>query len=191
MPIFWFVSFANRIKRIRDKTFCSDVRLAPNPCSRHTSCIHGAGCNSGELCGICMSEVPLLLLRKRATIGLLSQNLFCHLHANGKWLIILESLKKKKKKKKKTNTGALTSEPNKQQMDIVFMVSIKGSCLKLLWVTCSSSHLHFFLYLFWWGSCLRLTLVSFSISTSTFILSCLHVQFPEDMCMSSLDWWIH
>ena len=30
-PLFWFVSFANRIKRIRDKTFCFDVRLWPNP----------------------------------------------------------------------------------------------------------------------------------------------------------------
>ena len=29
MPIFWFISFTNRIKRIRDKTFCFDVRSGP------------------------------------------------------------------------------------------------------------------------------------------------------------------
>ena len=48
------------------------------------------------------------------------------------------------------------------------MVSIRGSCLKLLRVTCSSCLLHFFLSLFGWDSCLELTLVSFSITISTF-----------------------
>ena len=47
------------------------------------------------------------------------------------------------------------------------MVSNWGSYLKLLQVTCSSFLLHFFLYLFWWGSCLKLTLVSFSITIFT------------------------
>ena len=98
MPLFWFVSFANRIKRIRDKTFFFIVRLRPNPHTRHTSRIHRAGCNSGELRGIHMSEVPPLLLEKQVTTGSLSRNLFCHLQVNGKWLIILESLKKKKRK---------------------------------------------------------------------------------------------
>ena len=32
-----------------------------------------------------------------AMIGSLSRNLFCHLQANGEWLIILESLKEKRK----------------------------------------------------------------------------------------------
>ena len=47
------------------------------------------------------------------------------------------------------------------------MVYIWGFCPKLLWVTCSSRLLYFFLYLFWCGSCLGLTLVSFSITIST------------------------
>ena len=76
------------------------------------------------------------------------------------------------------------------------MVSIWGSCLKLLWVACTFCLLHLYLYLFWWGSCLRVTLVSISICASSFALACsipvgyvhkicimcLHVQFPEDMC---------
>ena len=31
IPLFWFISSANGIKRIRDKTFCFDVWLGPNP----------------------------------------------------------------------------------------------------------------------------------------------------------------
>ena len=98
MPLFWFVSFTNGIKR-RDKIFCFDIWLGPNPCTQHTLRIHKARFNSKELCGIRMSEVPHLLLRKWATTGPLSQNLFCHLQANGEWLTILESLKKKKENK--------------------------------------------------------------------------------------------
>ena len=45
MPFFWFMNFANKIKRIRDKTFCFDVWLGPNPHTQHTSCMHGVGCN--------------------------------------------------------------------------------------------------------------------------------------------------
>ena len=44
------------------------------------------------------------------------------------------------------------------------MVSIWGSCLKLLWVVLVF-HLH--LYLLWQGYCLEVTLVSISISTSS------------------------
>ena len=79
MPLFWFVRFANEIKRIRDKTFCFDIRLGPNPRTQHTKHIHGPRCNSTELCGIHMSEFPPLLLRKRKMIGSLSQNLFFQL----------------------------------------------------------------------------------------------------------------
>ena len=45
MPFFWFMNLANKIKRIRDKTFCFDVWLGPNPRTQHTSCMHGVGCN--------------------------------------------------------------------------------------------------------------------------------------------------
>ena len=54
------------------------------------------GCNSAELHEVRMFEFPSLLLRKQATIGSLSQNLLCQLQAKGKWLTILESLKKKR-----------------------------------------------------------------------------------------------
>ena len=34
MPLFWFMSFVHGIKRIRDKTFCFDIWLGPNLCTR-------------------------------------------------------------------------------------------------------------------------------------------------------------
>ena len=184
MPLFWFSSFANRIKRIRDKTFCFDVRFRPNPCTRHTSHIHGVGCNSGELCGISISEVPHLLLRKQAMIGSLSQNPFCHLQANSEWLTILESLKKKKeKKKKKTNKGTLWANPtNNKRIWPLWCPS--GALASNL--SSSLLALPFLVRL--------LPLVDFSLFRCLylyFFLSCLHVQFPEDMCTSSLDCWIH
>ena len=86
-----------RIKRIGNKIFCFNVQLRPNLCTWQTTCIHGVGCNSIELRGIHMSEFPPLLLRKRATTGSLSKNLFCQLQAKGEWLTILKSLKKKNK----------------------------------------------------------------------------------------------
>ena len=58
----------------------------------------------------------------------------------------------------------LTQQTTKGLVSVVY---IWGFCPKLLWVTCSSSLLYFFLYLFWCGSCLGLTLVSFSITIST------------------------
>ena len=101
------------------------------------TCIHGVGCNSTELRGICMFEFPPLLLRERATTGSLSQNLFCQLQAKAKWLIILESLKRK------TNmTNNCNHQPNKQDAlrslkGYISMVSLWGSCLKLLRVACT------------------------------------------------------
>ena len=71
------------------------------------------------------------------------------------------------KRKRKTNNGALRANPKNKKKHIVSTVFIQGSCLKLLRVTCSSCLLYFFLYLFWCGSCLGLTLVSFSITIST------------------------
>ena len=60
------------------------------------------------------------------------------------------------------------ANPTNNKKDIDFVVSIQGSCFKLLRVTCSSCLFHFFLYLFWWGSCPGLALASFSITISTF-----------------------
>ena len=97
MPLFWFVSFATGIKRIRDKTFCFNVQLGSNLCTRHTSRIHGAGCNSKSCVGFRTFELPPLLLEKQATTNSLSQNMFCQLQAKGEWLTILESLKRKTK----------------------------------------------------------------------------------------------
>ena len=42
----------NGNKGKRDKEFCFDVRLEPNPRSLETTRIHGVGCNSEELHGI-------------------------------------------------------------------------------------------------------------------------------------------
>jgi len=87
--------FIEGIKRIRGKTFFFDERLRPNPHTWQTTYIYGVGCNFVELCGICMSEVPPLLLGKQAAVSSLSQNLFCQLQVKGKWLTILKSLKRK------------------------------------------------------------------------------------------------
>ena len=86
MPLFWFVSFVNGIKRIKDKTFCFEIWLEPNLSIQHTTRIHGARCNSTESRGIRMFEFPPLLLGKWAMTGSLSQNLFCQLQAKVEWL---------------------------------------------------------------------------------------------------------
>ena len=168
MPLFWFMNFANVINIIKDKTFCFDVQLRPNPRTWHTTRIHMARCNSAKLREICMFKFPPLLLEKRAIAGLLSQNLFCQLQARGKWLTILESLKKKKKKTNMANDR--NYQPNKQGALIslkwyMFVVSICSSCINFSrWLAPLVFHLY--LYLLWRGSCLRVTLVSISISTS-------------------------
>ena len=95
MPLFLFVSSTNKIKRIRDKIFFFNVRLNPNPQTRQTTRMHGAGCNSVEFCGICKYKVPPLLLEKWAMTGLLFQNFFCQLQAKGEWLTILVTKKEK------------------------------------------------------------------------------------------------
>jgi len=77
------MSSANGIKKIRDKKFCFDVWLGPNPHTQKTIRIHRAGCNSAKLCGICMFEVLGVLLGKRVMIGSLSKNLVCQLQAKG------------------------------------------------------------------------------------------------------------
>ena len=187
MPLFWFVSFANEIKRIRYKTFCFDVRLGPNPCTQHIKCIHGAGCNSAELLGIHMSKFPPLLLRKWATIGSLSQNLFCKLQAKGEWLTILGSLKKK------NNQGQWPQPPNKQMRCSykLEMIYICGVHLGLLCQT-SPGGLRlrvipvFSIYI---SPCSDKALASrwpWSLFLSLPLPLCLHVQFLRDMCTSSV-----
>ena len=140
MFLIWFVSFTNGIKRIRDKTFCFDVWLGPNPRTWHTLCIHGAGCNSEELCGIRMSEFSPLLLKKREMIGSLSQNLFCQLQSKGEWLTILESLKRKKQ----TNV-LLRASINKQVCSYELKQPNKGALISLKG----------YIYIYIYGVCLR------------------------------------
>ena len=52
----------------------------------------------------------------------------------------------------------------------ISVVSVWNVCLKLLRVVLV---FHLYLYLFWWGSCLGVTLVSISISTSSTVPACL------------------
>ena len=84
----------------------------------------------------------------------------------------------------------------------MFVVSICSSCINFSrWLAPLVFHLY--LYLLWRGSCLRVTLVSISISTSFIVLAyltpsryvhefwlaqglCLHIQFPKDMFISSI-----
>ena len=129
MPLFWFVSSANGIKRIRDKTFWFDTRLKPNPCTRQTTHVHGVGCNSTELRGILMSEALLVLLEKRAMTASLSQKLFCQLQGKGTWLTIKESLKGKTNmanghKHQRNKTGStLNSRLHWLQIKLAVMVN--------------------------------------------------------------------
>ena len=113
MPLFWFMSSANEIKRIRYKIFCFNVQFKPNPHTWHTTLIHRAGCNFAELRGFRMSKFPPLLLEKWTMTGSLSQSL-CQLQAKDEWLTILESLKRKTNMANGCNhqsnkQGALTS----------------------------------------------------------------------------------
>ena len=170
------MSFANGIKRIRDKTFCFDIWLKPNLHTWHTTRIHRARYNSAELRGIRMSEFPPLLLRKWAMIGSLSQNLFCQLQAKSKWLTILESLKKK-------NKHGQRPQPLIKQTRCSYelkRIHICGVHLGLLsWTSLG-------------GLCLWIILVFpiiisasgwlWSLSLSLPLLLCLHIQFPRDMC---------
>ena len=82
-------------------------------------------------------------------------------------------------------TGALASNFSR------WLVPLGNTCL-----------LHLYLYLFWWDSYLKVTLVYVSISTFStlptysiplgyvhkFCMMCLHVQFLEDMCTNYVFW---
>ena len=151
IPLFWFMSSNNKNKRIRDKIFCFDIRLGPNPCTRHTTCIHGVGCNSAELCGIRMSEFPPLFLGKQAMIGSLSQNLFCQLQAKGEWLTILESLKKKNKHGQRLQPSTKQIRCSNElkrihfcgiHLGLLYQISSSGLCLYVILVF----YLHLYLF---------------------------------------------
>ena len=67
------------------------------------------------------------------------------------------------------NKGALT---NLKGFIYIYVVSIQGTCLKLLQVACASCLFHLYLYLLLWGSCLKVTLVSISTFTSSIVPAC-------------------
>ena len=101
----------------------------------------------------------------------LKSHLFCHWQANGKWLTILESLKKKKENKQGFSYE-LTQQTTK-------VYSFCGVHLGLLPQTFRVRLLA------------RVDLGLFLYHNLYLIPLCLHVQFSEDMCTSSLDCWIH
>ena len=172
MPLFWFMSFVHGIKRIRDKTFCFDIWLGPNLCTRKVtwdSYFRIATFVTWEMSNDRFTiPEPILPI------------------ANKRQLTILELLKKKKQIKvllwaqtaNKQRCSYELKKINKQGCSYklkrisISVVSIWGSCLKLLWVACASCLLRFYLYLFLWGFCLGVTLVSISISTSSIVLAC-------------------
>ena len=163
-----------------------------------------------------MSKFPPLLLKKWAMTGSLSQNLFCQYQAKDEWLTILELLKRNKKQGKRP-------QPLTKTIDQTNKVLLKGYIyiyththiylwcpfgalalnfsrwLMLLDNTCL---LHLYLYLFWWGYCLGVTLVFVSIPMFSivptysitsgyvhkFCMMFLHVQFLEDMCTNFVFW---
>ena len=135
MPLFWFVNFTNRIKRIRDKTFCFNVQLGPNPHTQHTSRIHGEGCNSEELRGICMFEPTFVAWETRNNRFTISKPI---LPIASKRRVTPKVTKKEKQTRptdatiNQTNKGVLTSLKG-----CIFVVSIWGSRLKLLRVACT------------------------------------------------------
>jgi len=205
MPLFWFVSFTNGIKRIRDRTFCSDIHLGPNPRTWHTSRIHRAGCIFERLRQILYVQIPTFVVWE--TI-------------NDKFAIPLPILPIASKRRvthyprvsKKKNKGALTSSNNQKRCSYKLKQTKKGCSYKLKRIHICGVHLglglkllrvvlvfYLHLFLFWWGSCLELTLVYISISTSPTMpacsipieyvreicIVCLHVQLQKDMCTTS------
>ena len=71
----WVPLMKSKEKRDGKKNF--NIQLKPNQHTWQTTCIHGAGCIPKELCGIHISEIPHVLLRKRTTIGSLSMVSIC------------------------------------------------------------------------------------------------------------------
>ena len=184
MPLFWFVSFANRFRRIRDKTFCFDVWLEPNPCTWHTSCIQGAGYNSKELRDSYVwspSFVAWEMSNDRFTVPepvlpLVSK---CRVTTYPK-----VTKKEKKKKNKQGYSYELTQQKaNEYSLCGVHLGLLPQTSLGDLFILSSSLlSLPFLVRLL-----PRVDLGLFLYHYLYHFLSCLHVQLLEDMCTSSLD----
>ena len=113
MPLFWFVSFVNGIKRIRDKTFCFDVQFKPKfVCPK--SCV-GFVCPKSQLCTTLESCV-VQLWRVAWDLNVRSPNFVARETSNDRFIILAPVLplarkwrvthyprvtKKKKENKKK------------------------------------------------------------------------------------------
>ena len=163
MLLFWFVSFANGIKRIRDKTFFFMYGSGPTMHTTHITYTRGGV----QLWRVAWDLYVWILTFIAQEMG---NNRFTIPE-----LILLIASKRRvthyPRITKKKNKGAFTSSNEGALMSLqwyISVVSIWGSCFKLLQVVLVFC-LH--LYLFWWGSCLRLTLVSISISTTSNIFN--------------------
>ena len=96
---------------------------------------------------------------------------------------------------KQTKKGALMSFKRIYiygvHLGLLPQTSLGGTCVLVF---------HLYLYMFWWVSCLRVNLVSIFISTSSIVpaclipvgyvrkicITCLHVQFLDDMCTTCI-----
>ena len=96
--------------------------------------------------------------------------------ASKRWVTHYPRVTKKEKKKKRpmaitinqTNKGAFTSLKGYINLSRALASNFSGWLVPLS----NTCLLHFCLYLFWWGSCLGVTLVFISISTSSIVPAC-------------------
>ena len=144
MPLFWFMIFTNRIKRIRDKTFCFDIRLRPNPRTWHTSRIHGVGCNSEKLRWISYVQISTFVAQDMRSNKFALPELVLPI-VSKRWVTHYPRVNKKK------NKGALTSL-NKQtrgcsyELKRIHISGVHlGPDLKLLQVVLVF-HIHLYLF---------------------------------------------
>ena len=125
----------------KDTKYFFNVSLGPNPRTQQTTCIHGAGCNSEELRGICMFKVPRVLLRKRVMIGSLSRNLVCQLSSKRQ----VTHYPRVTKKEKQTWPTALTINQTNKVLLRAKRIHLYGvhlrPCLNLLLVALASGWL--------------------------------------------------
>ena len=201
MPLFWFVSSTNGIKRRRDKTFCFDIQLEPNPRTQHT-----------QLCRITWDlylsvRSPTNVTRETSNDRFTIQGRSLPI-ASKRWVTHYPKVTKKGKK------NGQRPQPSTKQIrysyelkGYIFVVPIWGFCLKFLWVALASGwflslsqSLLFWMTLafvsiysilgglslnsgvhvqFWEGYVLKFCILLFSSGLGD---SCLHIQFSKDMC---------